>query len=92
MNISAILDKARAMLSGEPARAIGYGAAVVVYLVAKASGAIADVPLDQAVLQTTSAIAVVVSVIESIRRFVYSPASVTAIIEELDPVSDPADG
>lgn len=65
-----ILDKARALLAGEPARAIGYGAGVIVYLVARASGSIDDIPLDDALVLTAGYVVTVAGVIESIRRFV----------------------
>jgi hypothetical protein len=65
-----ILNTARDVLSGEPARAIGYGAAVIVYLVARASGSIEDVPLEDAIVLTAGYVATVAGVIESIRRFV----------------------
>lgn len=70
MTITDILNKARDVLSGEPARAIGYGAAVIVYLVARASGSIEDIPLDEAIVLTAGYVATVAAVIESIRRLV----------------------
>lgn len=76
MTPSDILDKAANILTGEPARAIGYGAALIIYLVAKASGQIADQTPDQALISATAGIASVVGVIESIRHFVYSPNTV----------------
>lgn len=82
MTINGILDAARSVLQGEPLRAIGYGAGVIIYLVAKAMGSIEDLPLDQAILQAGAAAAIVASVIETMRRMVYSPASVIEILEE----------
>lgn len=73
MSISSILDKARDLLAGEPARAIGYGAAAVIYLVAMAFDAIPDVTPEVALGAAIAGIATVAGVIESIRRFV-SPA------------------
>lgn len=69
-----VLDAVRDTLQGEPLRAISYGSAVVIYLVARASGQIADVSLDQALVQAGAAAAIVVSVVETARRYV-SPAS-----------------
>lgn len=82
--LRALLDKVEGVLSGEPARAIGYGAAVVIYLVAKASGKIADQSFDQAIISAGAGIGVVVGVIETIRRYVYSPATVDAMTTPVD--------
>ncbi len=71
--ISALLDQVRGLLQGEPLRAIGYGAGVIIYIVARASGKIADVSLDQAVIQAGAAAAILASVVETARRYV-SPA------------------
>jgi hypothetical protein len=79
-----MLDSASNLLQGEPARVIGYGAAAVVYFVARVSGAIDDIPFEDALSLTVGYVAVVAGVIESIRRIVYSPNTVAAIIEELD--------
>jgi len=68
--LSAILERARGLLAGEPLRAIGYGAGVVIWIVAGVSGRIPDVPLDQAILQAGGAAAVLASVIETARRYV----------------------
>lgn len=57
-------------LKGEPARVIGYGSAVVIYFVANFIGAIPDVTFESALLSGAAAIAVVASVIESIRHYV----------------------
>lgn len=70
MTIQSILDSARNVLVGEPARAIGYGAGVIVYLVARASGAIDDIPLEDALVLTAGYVVTVGTVIESIRRLV----------------------
>lgn len=78
---TAILDKVRDLLRGEPARAIGYGAAVVIYLVALAFDRIPDMTLDAALVSATAAIVTVGSVIETIRRFVYSPVTVEVIAQ-----------
>lgn len=86
---SAVLDKARDLLQGETLRAIGYGAGVVIYLVAKAVGSIPDLSFDQAVLQAGAAAAVLVTVIESARRFVFSPKTVAAIVTAPPAASGP---
>lgn len=78
-----LADSARNILAGEPARAIGYGGAAVVYLVARASGSIPDVTVEEALVQATAAIAIVAALVESVRRVVYSPNTVDAIIDEL---------
>lgn len=82
MNITDILDKARALLSGEPARAIGYGAAAIIYFAANAAGAIPDVSAETALVSATAGIATLVGVIESIRRFVYSKPTVDSLVED----------
>jgi hypothetical protein len=85
----AILDKADALLQGEPARAIGYGAALVIVGASLASNAlgftrIPAVDLPTAVGLAATAIVTVTGVIESIRKFVYSPATVADIVAEGD--------
>lgn len=77
--VDRILDFAEDVLQGEPLRAIGYGAGVAIYFIARASGNIEDVPLDQALLQGAALAATLVGVIETARRFVFSPRSVQAI-------------
>lgn len=64
------LDLVAELTKGEPARAIGYGVGAVVYFVARASGAIDDIPFDDAVLLTAGYIATIATVIESIRSLV----------------------
>lgn len=81
--IRKLLDLASGLLQGEPARAIGYGAAVVVYFVARASGQLDDIPLDQALILTAGYVATIAGVVESIRRVVYSPATVSQIVESI---------
>jgi hypothetical protein len=81
--IKRVLDGARNLLTGEPARVIGYGAAVVIYLVAQAVGTIPDQTFDEAILSAGAALAVIASVVETIRRYVYSPNTVEAIVAEL---------
>lgn len=79
--LNALLDKADSILKGEPARIIGYGAAVVIYLVAKASGNIADQTPEQALVSGVAGVTTLISVVETIRHFVYSQPTVVAIAE-----------
>lgn len=91
--LGVVLDKVRDLLKGEPARAIGYGGAVVVYLVANAFGRIPDMSFDQAVTLAVSAVALLAGFVETIRRYVYSPNTVSAIIDDLLAAdADEADG
>jgi hypothetical protein len=83
-----ILDKADSILHGEPARIIGYGAAVLIYLVAKASGNIADQTPEQALVSAGAGIVSVVSVIETIRHFVYSKPTVEVLVENAADTGD----
>lgn len=89
--VSALLDKVDQLLTSEPARLIGYGAAVVVYLVARvmADRGYISVPLsfDQSIGAAFGAIATLVILVESIRRFVYSPLT---FIESLSDESQAA--
>jgi hypothetical protein len=77
--VLSVLDKMEQLLTTEPARLIGYGAAAVVFLsleVLNAKGIInfgKDMTFEQTVGLAFGAITVLVTVIESIRRFVYSP-------------------
>lgn len=91
MSITAtgVLDKADSILKGEPARIIGYGAAVVIYLVAKASGHIADQTPEQALVSGVAGVTTLIGVIESIRHFVFSPNSVEAIVTTPPTASGP---
>lgn len=88
--LHAIADKADALLQGEPARAIGYGAAVVVVGVVALANYLGfarfgdNLDIATAVGLTTTAIGTVVTVIEGIRKFVFSPATVEAIVAETD--------
>ena len=71
MNISDILGKAKALLTErEPARAIGYGAAGVIFFVALAFDRIPDMSADEAVATASVAIGTLVGVIEAIRSLV----------------------
>lgn len=75
--MKSFLDRLNVLLTTEPARVIGYGAAVVVALVTAfmaERGTIAvALTFEQSVGAATGAIAALVIVIESIRRFAYSP-------------------
>ncbi len=81
--MEALLAKARALLQGETLRAIVYGAAVVVWLVTRIAkalgiGNLEAIDLDQALLMATTAAA---ALTELARRYVYSPATVAAIVQ-----------
>lgn len=84
--VSSTLDKVDVLLQSEPARLIGYGAAAVIFIVIKVlndHGIVrfgTDVSFTEALGATAGAIAVTVTVVESIRKFVYSPQT---FIEEL---------
>ena len=92
-NVSlAILDKVRVLLSTEPARMIGYGAAVVVYLTVRLVGELRPgifpvIGFDEAVTVTLTALASVLVIVESIRRFVFSPQT---YIEDLSDEAEAA--
>lgn len=70
MTLSDVLAKASDLLKGEPARAIGYGAAAAIYLVAYAFDAIPDMTPEQALVSAVAAIGTLAGVIESIRSLV----------------------
>ncbi len=74
-----LLDAATRLLQGEPLRAIGYGAAVVVFLVANASGRFADLTFDEALNIALAAVTTLIGIIETARRFVYSPNTVARV-------------
>lgn len=76
-----VLNTVSDILKGEPARAIGYGGAAVLYVVAKLSGNIPDVTPEEALTQAAGFLAIVASFVESIRHFVYSPATVEALTD-----------
>lgn len=71
--VQAILTALRGALQGEPLRVITYGSAVVIYVVARASGQIVDVSFDEAIINATAGAAIVIAVVEFARRYV-SPA------------------
>jgi hypothetical protein len=81
MNISAIIDAVRSLtdrltsvLQGEPVLVIGNGAAVVIYLVANAFGAIPDQSFESALAMSAAAIVTINAVLATIRQYV-SPAN-----------------
>jgi hypothetical protein len=75
--MTALLDKIKAALSGEPARAIGYGAGAAIYFAALAFDFIPDLTPDAAVAAALVAIGTIAGVIESIRSLV-TPVSKTS--------------
>jgi len=82
MNLSAILDRVRGLLTGEPVRAITYGAIVVVWLVthlAFAAGWIATPPpgFDVILAAVSAAIA---GINEVVRSLVYSPNTADRLV------------
>lgn len=83
--MSNILDSIQSLLVGEPARVIGYGAAVVIYIVAKAT-VLPDQTLDQSLALAAGILVSIGSIIEPIRHFVYSPASVAALVAPPEPL------
>ena len=85
MTIHDVVTKAEALLQGEPLRAIVYGAAVVVYIVAAVTGRFGVVSLDNALVQAGAAAA---ALTELGRHYVYSPATVTSIVDELAPLDE----
>lgn len=77
MNISAaitqlrgVIDTVAGALKGEPVLVIGNGAAVIIYLVAKASGRIEDVSFETALVQAGAAVALINTVLVTIRKYV----------------------
>jgi hypothetical protein len=78
--IDALLEKARDILKGEPLRAIAYGSAVVIYLAARALGRIEDVSFEAAVSTAFAASTIVIGIVETARRYVYSAKTVAAIV------------
>lgn len=76
--IRQLLDKADQLLTTEPARMIGYGSAVIVAIVVRIvgevrPGLVPQLSFDEAVGLAFTALASVTILVESIRRFVYSP-------------------
>jgi hypothetical protein len=86
LRFQAFANMLRDVLQGEPLRAIVYGAAVVVWLVTHIAKALnfdnfQVVDFDAAMLAATAAAAMLT---ELARRYVYSPATVNAIIASQD--------
>lgn len=79
-----ILDKAASLLQGEPARAIGYGAAIVIVGVIAVANQLgytqlgSNIDLPTALGMATAAILTIGGVIETIRKFVTPVASLPA--------------
>lgn len=76
--IRSVLDKVEVLLTTEPARLIGYGAAVVIVIVAQVlghfrPGLLPEVSFDEAAGAAFLAISLLVVVVESIRHYVYAP-------------------
>lgn len=82
--LDALLDAVLALLQGSPVRVIGYGGAVIIYLVANAAGRIPDVSFATAVTDATAAIALLVTIVEGIRHFAWSPSSVGDLQATID--------
>jgi hypothetical protein len=74
------IDKIDSLLKGETALVIGNGAAIVLYFVAKAFGKIPDMSFEDALAAGGVAIVTINSVLLTIRKYVYSPATVAAIV------------
>jgi len=80
--IQALLAKVRDLLSGEPLRAIVYGAAVVIWLVTSIANALGitrfgpEISVESALTQATAAS---VLLTEIARRFTYSPNTVERV-------------
>jgi hypothetical protein len=81
-----LVDAADRLLQGEPARFIGYGAALVIVGVVAVANQVGvtrfgeNVDLGTSLGLATAAIVTVTGVIESIRKFVFSPATVADIV------------
>lgn len=83
-----LAERLRALLQGEPLRLIVYGAAVVVWLATRIVPIVAEalgtqvnlqaIDLDGALATATVAAGVLT---ELVRRYVYSPATVAAIVK-----------
>lgn len=88
--IKNLLDKIDGLLKGEAVRAIGYGAAAVVVAVVAVSNAVGytrfgeNIDINSAIILTTAAITTLTTLVEGIRRFVFSQNSVVAIAVKAD--------
>lgn len=74
--LQGLVEGANRLLQGSPARAIGYGAAIVIYGVALIFDRIPDMTLEQALTTAVTAVTLLVGIVEAIRKYVFSPASV----------------
>lgn len=87
--LNELLDKVRALLQGEPLRAITYGSAVVIWLVVGIANAIGytkfgpTISIENALLDATAA---GVLLTELGRRWVFSPATVATIAVAPSPI------
>jgi len=77
-SLLAVLDKVRYLLTAEPARMIGYGAAIAIFLIVQLLNALGFtrfplITLEQSIAMAGAAIVFLVPIVEGIRRFVYSP-------------------
>lgn len=77
--VDKLLAKVQGILQGEPLRVIVYIGAIVIYLVAKALAVIPDQSLDQAIVSAGAAGTVLVTLVESARKFTSSPKTVERI-------------
>lgn len=90
MNITSLLDRVQGLLTGEPARAIGYGAALVIIGVVYLANALGitrfgdSMDLATALGLTTAAIAAVATVVEAIRKAVSPLATVRTVAHDAD--------
>lgn len=95
ISVPALLDGARALLTGEAARFIGYGSAIVVVGIIAIANALgvtrfgAGLSLSDALVLTGTAATTVIGIIESIRKFVYSINTVEAITLNAAVTGDP---
>lgn len=84
--LRSILDAISAKLTGEPARAIGYGAAVAVVAVVYVANALgftrfgASLSLADALSLASVSITFVVGIVEGIRHYVFSPNTVAEVV------------
>ena len=92
--LTALAVRAQDLLQGEPLRVIVYSAVAVVWAVTHIALALGvtrfgtDAPSLDAILTIVTTAAALVT--EACRRFVYSPASVIGILNEVSPQDDAA--
>lgn len=88
--MTTLIDKARYLLTGEPLRAISYGAVAVVWVASRilvATGHMAAVPdLDSILIAVTGAVA---AVTEFGRRFTFSSNTVERVAATAAATGDP---